>query len=240
MRLSKFLSPFKKDTTELPNVIYIAIEEVSEELLTYIAAINNQSLATTVQSRESLMNRIKKIAKYRNEKIVVPFLAFSVQNNGELVNKLCPFPYELDYPNKIEQEDIHVYEYHTVKDHLERGIRFKELEKILKARKDQKSDLIDYVIEIGKPAFKHKLETQIEKISDNCKTGKNVNSRIPLKRSKADIAKFLYNYDASLFNSLVHLCDYNPSNDFVAQMGTMVYPKKSLIRSDFANTKWIH
>ena len=154
---------------------------------------------------------------------MIPCLAFSVQNNGKLMNKICPFPYDLDYPNKIERGDIYVYEYHTVRDHMERGIVLKELDKIMKSKKEEHSDLIEFVTEIGKPEFKEKLENQIEKIRNNCNIGKNSLNRAPLKRSKADLIHLLYNYDSSVFTSVVQLCDYLPSNNFVAQMGTMVY-----------------
>ena len=223
MKIPKFLTPNKKDKSSVPNVIYIAIEEVSEELLFYIAAINNRNLTTTIQNRESLKKRIKQIAKYKNDKIVIPCLAFSVQNNGELINKLCPFPYDLDYPQKIENEDIHVYEYHTVRDHMARGIVFKELDKIMKSKRNEHADLLEFITDIGKPLFKEKLEGQIEKFRNNCCLGKNVLNRAPLKRSQSDLVQFLYNYDSSVFNHVVQLCEYHPSNNFVSQMGTMVY-----------------
>ena len=222
MKFPKFLSPSKKENP-IPNVIYIAVEEVSEELLIYILAINNKSFSTSVQNRESLKKRIRQIAKYKNDKIVIPCLVFSIQDEGKLINKLCPFSYSLDYPQKIENEDIHVYEYHTVRDHLERGILFKELDKMIKSKKEEHSDLIEFVTEIGKPIFKDKIETQIEKFSEGCNLGKNSLNRAPLKRSKADIVDFLYNYDSSQFNHCVSLCNYNPSNQFTPQMGTMVY-----------------
>ena len=57
MRFPKFLTPSKKEDP-IPNVIYIAVEEVSEELLIYILAINNKSFSTTIQNRESLKRRI--------------------------------------------------------------------------------------------------------------------------------------------------------------------------------------
>ena len=222
MRFPKFLSPTKKENP-IPNVIYIAVEEVSEELLLYILAINNKSFSTSVQNRESLKRRIRQIAKYKNDKIVIPCLVFSIQDEGKLINKLCPFSYSLDYPNKIENDDIHVYEYHTVRDHFERGILFKELDKMIKSKKEEHSDLIEFVTEIGKPIFKDRIETQIEKFRESCNLGKDSLNRAPLKRSKADIVDFLYNYDSSQFNHCVSLCNYNPSNEFTPQMGTMVY-----------------
>ena len=94
---------------------------------------------------------------------------------------------------------------------------------MIKSKKEEHFDLIEFVIEIGKPIFKDKLETQIEKFREGCNLGKNSLNRAPLKRSKADIVDFLHNFDSSQFNHSVSLCDYNPSNEFTPQMGTMVY-----------------
>ena len=59
MKIPKFLSPSKKDKSSVPNVIYIAVEEVSEELLIYLAAINNKNLTTSIQNRDSLKQKDK-------------------------------------------------------------------------------------------------------------------------------------------------------------------------------------
>ena len=56
MKIPKFLSPSKKEKSSVPNVIYIAVEEVSEELLIFIAAINNK----TLQHPSKIGNPLKK------------------------------------------------------------------------------------------------------------------------------------------------------------------------------------
>ena len=223
-KVGKLLSPFRKNKNDLPNLIFLALEETSEELILYVLAINNKNLSTKVSDRESLKRRLAQIAHQRSGKIIIPCLVFSVKTGSEVVNKICPLPYsQLEHSDQIEKGNIKIYEYHTFIDHLKRGVKLKELEKTIKNPKNPAhKEIIDYITEVGDTNFKNKLEQTIDNFCEKNSLGRN--SKIRLKRSEKDICSYLYNYDSSFFNSIAKTCEYHPSGLFSQNVGTtMVY-----------------
>ena len=219
-KAKRLLKPSKKDDYGI-NLIFLAVDINSEELLLYILAINNRSLTTTVATRESAHKRLKQIGHYVNDKLVVPCILFSVlDSDNKLINKLCPLPYQLMDTSDLENlSDLHIYEIQTISDHLVRGVVFKQLEKIMKANKaPDQLEILEFITSVGTPAFKDKLENAIHNFSSNC-----AKMRTKLKRTNLNIAQYLYNFDHSYFTREVQLCDYTVTGNFAANLETLCY-----------------
>ena len=219
-KAKRLLKPSKKDDYGI-NLIFLAVDNNSEELLIYILAINNKSLSTTVSNRETLHRRLKQVGHFLENKLVIPCLLFSVlDSDNKLANRLCPLPYRLMDTNDLENlNDLHIYELQTINDHLLRGVIFKQLEKIIKAnRVPDSQEIMDYITSIGTPEFKDKIELAIHNFSNNC-----TNIRNKLKRTNLNIAQYLYNYDHAFFAREVQVCNHTVTGNFADNLETLCY-----------------
>ena len=219
-KAKRLLKPSKKDDYGI-NLIFLAVDNNSEELLLYILAINNKSLTTSVSTRENLHKRLKQIGHYVNDKLVIPCILFSVlDSNNKLINKICPLPYRLMDTSDLENiSNLHIYEIQTISDHLVRGAVFKQLEKIMRANKaPDQLEILDFITAAGTPNFKDKLEKAIDNFSTNCSK-----IRTKIKRTNLNIAQYLYNFDHTYFTREVQVCDYTAAGNFAANLETLCY-----------------